>query len=65
MPDADFVAAGAISWSVPSRHSRLEYLEELLGTGPLGSALPGIDAIRDASSRHSWRPRPRPPAKPG
>ena len=26
----------------------LEYLEELLGTGPLGSALPGIDAIRDA-----------------
>ena len=48
MPDADFVAAGAISWSVPSRHSRLEYLEELLGTGPLGSALPGIDAIRDA-----------------
>ncbi len=26
----------------------LEYLEELLGAGPLGSALPGIDAIRDA-----------------
>jgi two-component system, CitB family, sensor kinase len=26
----------------------LEYLEELLGSGPLGSALPGIDAIRDA-----------------
>ena len=25
----------------------LEYLEELLGSGPLGSALPGIDAIRD------------------
>jgi two-component system CitB family sensor kinase len=24
-----------------------EYLEELLGSGPLGSALPGIDAIRD------------------
>nr|MCW1960031.1 Spo0B domain-containing protein [Mycobacterium sp.] len=24
-----------------------EYLEELLGAGPLGSALPGIDAIRD------------------
>jgi two-component system, CitB family, sensor kinase len=26
----------------------LQYLEELLGSGPLGSALPGIDAIRDA-----------------
>jgi two-component system CitB family sensor kinase len=26
----------------------LEYLEELLGSGPLGSALPGIDSIRDA-----------------
>jgi len=26
----------------------LEYLEELLGSGPLGSALPGIDTIRDA-----------------
>jgi two-component system, CitB family, sensor kinase len=26
----------------------LEYLEELLGAGPLGSAIPGIDAIRDA-----------------
>ena len=26
----------------------LEYLAELLGSGPLGSALPGIDAIRDA-----------------
>ena len=26
----------------------LEYLEEVLGSGPLGSALPGIDAIRDA-----------------
>jgi two-component system, CitB family, sensor kinase len=26
----------------------LVYLEELLGSGPLGSALPGIDAIRDA-----------------
>jgi two-component system, CitB family, sensor kinase len=25
-----------------------QYLEELLGSGPLGSALPGIDAIRDA-----------------
>lgn len=25
-----------------------EYVEELLGSGPLGSALPGIDAIRDA-----------------
>lgn len=25
-----------------------EYLEELLGSGPLGSALPGIDTIRDA-----------------
>ncbi|ORW24867.1 histidine kinase [Mycobacterium palustre] len=25
----------------------LQYLEELLGAGPLGSALPGIDAIRD------------------
>ncbi|BBZ38254.1 histidine kinase [Mycobacterium conspicuum] len=25
----------------------LQYLEELLGSGPLGSALPGIDAIRD------------------
>jgi two-component system CitB family sensor kinase len=24
-----------------------QYLEELLGSGPLGSALPGIDAIRD------------------
>lgn len=24
-----------------------EYLEELLGSGPLGSALPGIDSIRD------------------
>jgi two-component system CitB family sensor kinase len=26
----------------------LQYLEEVLGSGPLGSALPGIDAIRDA-----------------
>jgi two-component system CitB family sensor kinase len=26
----------------------LQYVEELLGSGPLGSALPGIDAIRDA-----------------
>jgi two-component system CitB family sensor kinase len=26
----------------------LQYLEELLGSGPLGSALPGIDAIHDA-----------------
>jgi two-component system, CitB family, sensor kinase len=26
----------------------LEYLEELLGSGPLGSAIPGIDAIKDA-----------------
>jgi two-component system, CitB family, sensor kinase len=26
----------------------LQYLEELLGSGPLGSALPGIDTIRDA-----------------
>ncbi|HTQ16395.1 sensor histidine kinase [Mycobacterium sp.] len=26
----------------------LEYLEELLGSGPLGSAIPGIDTIRDA-----------------
>jgi two-component system, CitB family, sensor kinase len=26
----------------------LDYLEELLGSGPLGSAIPGIDAIRDA-----------------
>jgi two-component system, CitB family, sensor kinase len=26
----------------------LQYLEELLGSGPLGSALPGMDAIRDA-----------------
>jgi two-component system CitB family sensor kinase len=26
----------------------LRYLEELLGSGPLGSAIPGIDAIRDA-----------------
>jgi len=26
----------------------LQYLEELLGSGPLGSALPGIDSIRDA-----------------
>jgi two-component system CitB family sensor kinase len=26
----------------------LQYLEELVGSGPLGSALPGIDAIRDA-----------------
>ncbi len=26
----------------------LEYLEELLGSGPLGSALPGIDTIQDA-----------------
>jgi two-component system, CitB family, sensor kinase len=26
----------------------LEYLEELLGSGPLGSALPRIDSIRDA-----------------
>lgn len=25
----------------------LEYLEELLGSGPLGSALPGMDSIRD------------------
>jgi two-component system CitB family sensor kinase len=25
-----------------------EYVQELLGSGPLGSALPGIDAIRDA-----------------
>ena len=25
-----------------------EYLQELLGSGPLGSALPGIDTIRDA-----------------
>ena len=25
-----------------------QYLEELLGSGPLGSALPGMDAIRDA-----------------
>jgi two-component system CitB family sensor kinase len=25
-----------------------QYLEELLGSGPLGSALPGIDTIRDA-----------------
>jgi two-component system CitB family sensor kinase len=25
----------------------LEYLEELLGSGPLGSAIPGIDSIRD------------------
>lgn len=25
----------------------LQYLEELLGSGPLGSALPGIDSIRD------------------
>lgn len=25
-----------------------QYLEELLGSGPLGSALPGIDAVRDA-----------------
>ena len=25
-----------------------QYLEELLGSGPLGSALPGIDSIRDA-----------------
>lgn len=25
-----------------------QYVEELLGSGPLGSALPGIDAIRDA-----------------
>ena len=28
-------------------HEAGEYLEELLGSGPLGSALPGIDAIRD------------------
>lgn len=26
----------------------LQYLKELLGSGPLGSALPGIEAIRDA-----------------
>ena len=26
----------------------LQYLEEVLGSGPLGSALPGIEAIRDA-----------------
>lgn len=26
----------------------LQYLEELLGSGPLGSAVPGIDSIRDA-----------------
>lgn len=26
----------------------LQYLEELLGSGPLGSAIPGIDSIRDA-----------------
>jgi two-component system, CitB family, sensor kinase len=26
----------------------LQYLEELLGSGPMGSALPGIDSIRDA-----------------
>jgi two-component system, CitB family, sensor kinase len=26
----------------------LQYLEELLGSGPLGSALPGIDSINDA-----------------
>jgi two-component system, CitB family, sensor kinase len=26
----------------------MQYLEELLGSGPLGSAIPGIDAIRDA-----------------
>jgi two-component system, CitB family, sensor kinase len=26
----------------------LQYLEELLGSGPLGSAIPGIDTIRDA-----------------
>jgi two-component system CitB family sensor kinase len=26
----------------------LQYLEELLGSGPLGSALPGIESIRDA-----------------
>ncbi|WP_231120086.1 sensor histidine kinase [Mycobacterium colombiense] len=26
----------------------LQYLEEILGSGPLGSALPGIEAIRDA-----------------
>jgi two-component system, CitB family, sensor kinase len=26
----------------------LQYLEELLGSGPLGTALPGIDSIRDA-----------------
>ena len=25
-----------------------QYVEELLGSGPLGSAIPGIDAIRDA-----------------
>src|SRR5439155_23617100 len=25
-----------------------QYVEELLGSGPLGSALPGIDTIRDA-----------------
>lgn len=25
-----------------------QYVEELLGSGPLGSALPGIDAVRDA-----------------
>jgi two-component system CitB family sensor kinase len=25
----------------------LQYLEEVLGSGPLGSALPGVDAIRD------------------
>jgi two-component system CitB family sensor kinase len=26
----------------------MQYLEELLGSGPLGSAIPGIDSIRDA-----------------
>lgn len=29
-------------------HEGLQYLEEILGSGPLGSALPGIEAIRDA-----------------
>ena len=39
----------AAAWGHPGQDEQLrQYLEELLGSGPLGSALPGMDTIRDA-----------------
>ena len=41
-----------------------QYLEELLGSGPLGPRCRVSTASATRSCRRSWRRRPRPPAKP-